>query len=104
MTRRITILGATGSVGASTLDLIRRNRDDWKVVALTANCSTDDLAKLAQEFDAEMAVVGDAGCLGDLREALGGTDIDLAGGAAALCEAAARLVTSRWPRLWAAQD
>lgn len=37
MTRSISILGATGSVGEQTLDLVRRNRDDWRVVALTAN-------------------------------------------------------------------
>nr|WP_137676023.1 1-deoxy-D-xylulose-5-phosphate reductoisomerase [Parerythrobacter lutipelagi] len=92
MTRSISILGATGSVGASTLDLIRRNRDEWRVVALTANCSAVDLAKLAREFDAEIAVVGDEGCLGDLREALSGSGIDAAGGARALCEAAARPV------------
>lgn len=92
MTRSISILGATGSVGASTLDLIRRNRDEWRVVALTANCSAVDLAKLAREFDAEIAVVGDEGCLGDLREALSGSGIEAAGGGQALCEAAARPV------------
>ncbi len=92
MTRSITILGATGSVGASTLDLIRREREKWRVVALTANCSAVELAKLAIEFDAEIAVVGDESCLEDLREALAGSDIEAAGGAQALCEAAARKV------------
>ncbi|MXP09164.1 1-deoxy-D-xylulose-5-phosphate reductoisomerase [Pseudoblastomonas halimionae] len=90
MTRSISILGATGSVGSSTLDLIRRNRDAWKVVALTANCSASELAKLAIEFSAEIAVVGDEACLGDLREALGASGIAAAGGASALVEAAAR--------------
>ncbi|MXO89834.1 1-deoxy-D-xylulose-5-phosphate reductoisomerase [Pontixanthobacter aquaemixtae] len=90
--RSISILGATGSVGASTLDLIRRDRDKWRVVALTANCSAVDLAKLAIEFDAEVAVVGDDACLGDLREALAGTSIKSAGGKQALCDAAARPV------------
>jgi len=88
--RRISILGATGSVGASTLDLIRRNRADWQVVALTANCQSAELARLAIEFGAEIAVVGDESCLGDLRQALSGTGIDAAGGASALIEAAAR--------------
>lgn len=88
MTRSISILGATGSVGASTLDLIRRNRDDWRVVALTANCQAQELAKLAREFGAEIAVVGDERCLADLREGLSGTGIRTAGGAAALIEAA----------------
>ena len=92
MTRSISILGATGSVGASTLDLIRRNREAWRVVALTANCSAAELAKLAREFGAEIAVVGDEGCLADLGEAVSGTGIETAGGAQALCEAASRPV------------
>ena len=92
MTRAITILGATGSVGASTLDLIRRNRADWRVVALTANCNVADLAALAREFRAEVAVVADESCLPDLRAALEGSGIAAAGGRTALCEAAARPV------------
>ena len=90
--RTISILGATGSVGSSTLDLVRRNRDDWRVVALTANCSVSDLAALAIEFGAEVAVVGDETCLADLRAALSATGIEAAGGREALCEAAARPV------------
>ena len=90
--RTISILGATGSVGSSTLDLVRRNRDDWRVVALTANCSVSDLTALAIEFGAEVAVVGDEACLADLRAALSGTGIEAAGGREALCEAAARPV------------
>ena len=89
-TRTITILGATGSVGASTLDLIRRERDKWRVVALTANCQAQELAKLAREFGAELAVVADAACLPDLRAALEGSGIEALGGAEALIEAAAR--------------
>ncbi|WP_095011877.1 1-deoxy-D-xylulose-5-phosphate reductoisomerase [Tsuneonella mangrovi] len=88
--RSISILGATGSVGASTLDLIRRNRDAWRVVALTANCNVAELAALAREFGAEIAVVGDESCLPDLREALAGSGIEAAGGTQALCDAAAR--------------
>ena len=90
MTRSITILGATGSVGASTLDLIRRERDKWRVVALTANCQAQELAKLAREFAAELAVVADPAYLPELREALAGTNIAAAGGAEALVEAAQR--------------
>lgn len=92
MTRSITILGATGSIGASTLDLVRANRGDWQVEALTANCSAVELAKLAREFDAKVAVVGDESCLGELQESLSGSGIEAAGGAKALCEAAARPV------------
>jgi 1-deoxy-D-xylulose-5-phosphate reductoisomerase len=90
VTRTISILGATGSVGASTLDLIRRDRANWRVVALTANCQAEDLARLAREFHAQIAVVGDETCLPALREALSGSGIEAAGGAQALIEAAAR--------------
>ncbi|MCB2089680.1 MAG: 1-deoxy-D-xylulose-5-phosphate reductoisomerase [Sphingomonadaceae bacterium] len=90
MTRTLSLLGATGSIGASTLDLVRRNRGEWRVVALTANCNVADLAALAKEFAAEIAVVGDEACLPELREALSSSGIEAAGGAQALCEAAAR--------------
>ena len=88
--RTISVLGATGSVGASTLDLVRRNRGQWRVVALTANCNAAELAALAREFEAELAVVGDEACLPELREALSGSGIKCAGGPQALVEAAAR--------------
>ena len=90
MTRTISILGATGSVGASTLDLIRRERDKWRVVALTANSQVRDLAALAREFSAEIAVVADESCLADLRAALAGTTTATAAGPVALIEAASR--------------
>ena len=88
--RTISVLGATGSIGASTLDLIRRSPADWRVVALTANGNVAELAKLAIEFSAKLAVVADEARLSELREALAGTDIETAGGAQALVEAAAR--------------
>ncbi|WP_310533816.1 1-deoxy-D-xylulose-5-phosphate reductoisomerase [Novosphingobium sp.] len=90
MTRTISILGATGSIGASTLDLIRREREAWDVVALTANCQASELARLAREFRAKVAVVAEDSCLPELREALSGSGIEAAGGAGALIEAARR--------------
>lgn len=90
MARSISILGATGSIGASTLDLIRRERDKWQVVALTANCQAAELARLAREFGAQVAVVADESCLPELREALSGSGVEAAGGAGALVEAASR--------------
>ena len=87
--RRITVLGATGSIGASTLDLIRRERDRWRVVALTANCQAQELARLAREFSVELAVVADPSCLPELESALQGSGIKALGGADALVEAAA---------------
>ncbi len=62
MTRSVSIFGATGSVGLSTLDLVRQHRDAYRVVALTANGNASALAKLAIEFGAELAVVADDGC------------------------------------------
>ena len=88
--RSLTVLGATGSVGASTLDLVRRERGQWRIVALTANCQAAELAALAREFSAEIAVVADESCLPDLRAALAGSGIETAGGTAALIAAAAR--------------
>ena len=88
--RSISILGATGSVGASTLDLVGRDRERWRVVALTANDNVQELAALARKYSAEIAVVADEKCLPALREALGGTGIEVAGGASALVEAASR--------------
>ena len=90
MTRSISILGATGSVGEQTLDLLRRNPGDWNVVALTANSNVAGLAAAAREFGAELAVVADEKCLDDLRDALSGSGIEAAAGRSALCEAAAR--------------
>ncbi len=90
--RSVTILGATGSVGTSTLDLIRHDRQAWRVEALTANCNVAELAALAREFSAKVAVVADEACLPELRDALAGSGIEAAGGAKALCEAAARPV------------
>lgn len=92
MTRSITILGATGSVGESTLDLVRRNPDEWRVEALTANGNVADLARLAREFGAKIAVAADESRLDELRAALAGTDIEAAAGRQALCEAASRPV------------
>ncbi len=88
--RTISILGATGSIGASTLDLIRREKHKWRVVALTAHSNAEELAKLAREFAAEIAVVSDEACLSRLRAELGGSQVETAGGCAALNEAAGR--------------
>lgn len=87
--KSVTILGATGSVGTSTLDLIERTPDAFRVVALTANCDVAKLAAAARRTHAELAVVADESCLADLRESLAGTDTRVAGGAAAVAEAAA---------------
>ncbi|MEQ1724706.1 MAG: 1-deoxy-D-xylulose-5-phosphate reductoisomerase [Sphingopyxis sp.] len=89
MTRSISILGATGSVGASTLDLVRRNREQWEVIALTANANVVDLAALAREFRPRIVVCADPACEGALSAALAGEGIDVAAGAGVLIDAAA---------------
>ena len=90
MTRSVSIFGATGSVGLSTLDLIRQHRSQYRVVALTANGNAAAIAQLAREFDAELAVVADETAYADLKHALAGTGIEAAAGADALVEAARR--------------
>ncbi len=90
MTRRkINILGATGSVGRSTLDLVARNRARYEVVALTAHRDVAGLAELAKAADARRAVIADPALLGALREALAGSGIEAAAGEDAVEEAAA---------------
>ena len=89
-TRGITVLGATGSVGASTLDLLARNPDHWRVEALTANCDVDRLVTAAKATRARLAVVADDSCYAALKDALAGTGIEAAAGKTALCDAAKR--------------
>jgi 1-deoxy-D-xylulose-5-phosphate reductoisomerase len=88
--KRITILGATGSVGTSTLDLVERDRDAFEVVALTANSDVAKLATAAIRTNAKLAVVADEARLDALRDALAGTGIETAAGAEAVCDAARR--------------
>jgi 1-deoxy-D-xylulose-5-phosphate reductoisomerase len=88
--RRISVLGATGSIGESTLDLIGRNPDAYEVVALTGGCNAHRLAELAILHKARLAVIADERCHADLKAALAGTTIETAAGEAALIEAASR--------------
>ncbi|MDQ8754833.1 1-deoxy-D-xylulose-5-phosphate reductoisomerase [Sphingosinicella sp. LHD-64] len=89
MTRSVTILGATGSVGRSTLDLIERNRDRFEIVALTARKDIDGLVELARRFRPRTAVIGDETHHARLREALEGTGVDARVGEQAIADAAA---------------
>lgn len=87
--RSVTILGATGSVGTSTLDLVERSPDHFRVHALTANCDVSKLAAAARRTGAELAVVADEACLPELRDTLAGTGIRAEGGRDAVIAAAA---------------
>lgn len=88
--RRVSVLGATGSIGTSTLDLIGTAPDAFEIVALTANTNVDHLADLALRHRARLAVIGESGHYGRLAERLSGTGIEVAAGEAALVEAASR--------------
>ncbi|SNS26418.1 1-deoxy-D-xylulose-5-phosphate reductoisomerase [Sphingopyxis indica] len=90
MVRRLSLFGATGSVGRSTLDLVRCDGEAWRVTVLTANSDVAELAKLAREFRPGIAVIADPARYGALRDALAGTGIEAAAGAEALVEAAQR--------------
>jgi len=87
--RTVTILGATGSVGRSTLDLIGRDRGRYEILALTAHKDVAGLAGLARSFAAKQAVIGDPALLGALKEALAGSGTEAAAGEAAIAGAAA---------------
>jgi len=88
--RTVTVLGATGSIGDSTMDLLRASPGRYQVEALTANSNVEGLAKLAKEFGARFVALADASKLGELRDALAGTDIASGAGDSAIVEAAER--------------
>lgn len=85
---RLSILGATGSIGTSTLDLVGRNPGAFEVVALTAQSKPEDLARLAIRHNAKIAVIGDVARFGELKAALGASGIKAEAGEGALCAAA----------------
>src|SRR6516164_4768428 len=88
--RTVTLLGATGSIGASTVDLLKRERNRFRVEAVCANKSAAALASLARELGARFAAVADPVAYGDLNAALAGTGIEAAAGESGLIEAAER--------------
>lgn len=89
-TRRVTILGSTGSVGRSTIDLVMREPERFPVEALTAQSNVALLAEQAMQVKAKLAVIGDETLLAELRHRLAGSGIETAAGAGAIVEAAAR--------------
>jgi 1-deoxy-D-xylulose-5-phosphate reductoisomerase len=88
--RSVTILGSTGSVGCSTLDLIERQPEAFAVEALTANGSAGRLAEQARRVGAKLAVVADETRYRELKDALAGSGVEAAAGAQAVADAAAR--------------
>ncbi len=88
--RRISIFGATGSIGQNTLDLIGRDPEAYDVVALTGGQNIEQLAKDAIRFEADIAVTADPARLQELSFALSGSGVEAAAGQEALVEAAGR--------------
>ena len=88
--KSVSVFGVTGSIGASTVDVLKSHTDKYAVEAVTAHRNVDALAKAAIELDAKCAVIGDPACFADLRAALSGTDIEVMAGEDALVEAAER--------------
>jgi 1-deoxy-D-xylulose-5-phosphate reductoisomerase len=86
----VTLLGATGSIGASTVDLLQSQRDRFRVEAVTAQYKAGALAKLAREIGAKFAAVADPASYRELADGLAGTGIEAAAGPEALVEAARR--------------
>lgn len=90
MSRALTILGSTGSIGVNTLDLVRGNGRDFSLVALTAHNNVDRLIEQALEFRPAIAVIGEERHYDRLKEGLDGAGIEVAAGEGALIEAAQR--------------
>lgn len=88
--RRISILGATGSIGASTIDILRRESSRYEVESLTANHNVQALAALARAMRARFAAIADPARYQELKRALAGSGIETAAGPAAIVEAATR--------------
>ncbi len=86
--RSVTILGATGSIGCNTIDLLERHRESFTVEALTANGNIKLLAEQARKVGAKSAVTADPNCYQELKHALADTNISVAAGPEAVVEAA----------------
>jgi len=90
--KNISVFGATGSVGSSTLSLVRAHPDKFAIQALTAHRNYQELATLALEFRPACVVISDEAFYTPLSDALAGTDIDILAGQSALEEVAGKKV------------
>ena len=88
--RRVSIFGATGSIGQSTIDLIARDPAAFDVIALTGGRNIARLAQDAIRLNADIAVTAHDDLLADLQQALSGTGVEAAAGQGALIDAAHR--------------
>ncbi len=92
--RTLTLLGSTGSIGLSTLDLVARNPDAYDVVALTAHSNVALLAEQARQFRPRVVAIADAAKYQELKAALSGTNVAVLAGPQGLIEAAS--LASDW--------
>src|SRR5271155_1274662 len=83
LARTVTLLGATGSIGSSTIDLLRRDPGRYRVEAVTAQHNAAALGRLARELGARFAAVADPKAYNELKSELSGSRIEAAAGAAA---------------------
>jgi 1-deoxy-D-xylulose-5-phosphate reductoisomerase len=91
--QRITILGATGSIGVSTLDVLARHPEQYQVYALSAHSRVEELAAQCRQFRPARAVVGTPEAAAELARLLKGLAVDVSYGEAALCEIASSVDT-----------
>ena len=78
--KSVSVFGVTGSVGTSTVDILKTHADKYCVDAVTAHRNVDALAKTARDLGAKCAVIGDPDCFSQLRDALSDTDIEVTAG------------------------
>jgi 1-deoxy-D-xylulose-5-phosphate reductoisomerase len=90
MKTRVTLLGATGSIGASAIDILYAHRDIFDVVAVVANHDAEGLAKIAVKLNADFAALADEICGSVLSDALEGSQIASGAGDSAVNDAVAR--------------
>ncbi|WP_422919220.1 1-deoxy-D-xylulose-5-phosphate reductoisomerase [Rhizosaccharibacter radicis] len=90
--RTVSVLGSTGSIGCSTVDLLLQAPDRFRVRALVGGRNAARLAEQARQLRAEIAVIADEAARAELASLLDGSGIEVAAGRAAVCEAAARPV------------
>jgi 1-deoxy-D-xylulose-5-phosphate reductoisomerase len=88
--RTVTLLGATGSIGTSTIDLLKRESKHYRVEAVTAHRNASALARIARDIGARYAAVADPNSYRELKDALAGSGIETGAGEGALLEAALR--------------
>ncbi|MCP4494226.1 MAG: 1-deoxy-D-xylulose-5-phosphate reductoisomerase [Gammaproteobacteria bacterium] len=82
--QRITLLGATGSIGRNTLDIVARHPESYSIFALTANCNAEQMAVLCLQFNPEIAVMADAVGAEKLKTLLDGNKVQILAGEQAL--------------------